>query len=93
MNRYLLLLLSFVAGDSVRGHGGELAHATLGALDRFGDSAAGTLHGAVFCFAIEGTAHCVAGGFDLLGDGERVINLDSEIADRALDRSEPASLF
>ena len=69
VNRHLLLLLSFVAGDSVRGHGSELAHAALCALDGLGDPAAGTLHGAVFGFAIEGTAHCVTGGFDLLGDG------------------------
>lgn len=64
-----LLLLCFLAGDGFRGHGGELAHAASGALDRLGDPAAGTLHGAVFSFAVEVTACRVTGGFDLLGDG------------------------
>jgi hypothetical protein len=68
VNGHLLLLCLF-AGDSVGGHGGELAHAAFGAFDRLGDPAAGAFHGTVFGLAVQGTAHCIPGGFDLLSDG------------------------
>jgi hypothetical protein len=66
-----LLRLSRLRDNSLRSLSSKLAHAALGALNGFGDPAAGALHGAVLFFAVDGAADSRASGFDLLDNGRR----------------------